>query len=590
MPTLNWLYKEKIINHHQDVPFKVLEHKYGYRDGVHSEDATGSGNMIIHGDNLLALKSLLPKYQEKVDCIYIDPPYNTGNEKWVYNDNVNDPQIKKWLGEVVGAEGEDLSRHDKWLCMMYPRLKLISKLLSSDGVAAISIGFHEVNSLYFLCKELFPTKQVIIVTVQTSGGKPKEGFNYTQEYIVFVAPKGFTPNPSLNDMNAYASPYHGMNLAGFNQITRPNQVYPIYIEQETGIVKGVGLSLQELIDKGLYVGEKKDYEYDYSAPIGQVAVYPITNKGDKCVWRLNPDSFKKDWSKGYIKVVPQICKNNKNLFAVQYLADGIKKKIEAGEVETYRTSDNEDIPTIEVEDFKTGGVNISTIWTNKLYYTTRGSNELTAIFGVKGKFPYPKPMQLIKDILQRISKPNSVILDSFGGSGTTAHAVLNLNKEDGGSRKFIIVEMGDYAESVTAERVRRVITGYGKGDMKEDGTGGAFDYYELGESLFKDDGNLNEEVGEDKIREYIYFSETQQKLPERNPEKKYLMGSTFNASYYFYYTPNEKTVLSNETLRQIVNEKAEQYIIYADTCTLTEDEKAKYSVIFKKIPRDIKHF
>lgn len=132
MPTLTWIGKEKVVNHHQEVPYRVLEHKYGFRvDDPADTTPTNSGNKIIHGDNLEALKSLLPEYEGRIKCIYIDPPYNTGNEKWVYNDNVNDPKIKKWLGEVVGKQGEDLSRHDKWLCMMYPRLKLLHRLRSN---------------------------------------------------------------------------------------------------------------------------------------------------------------------------------------------------------------------------------------------------------------------------------------------------------------------------------------------------------------------------------------------------------------------------------------------------------------------------
>lgn len=144
MPTLDWIGKDKVINHHKDVPYKVFERKYSFDEsGMHKEDIH-SNNMIIHGDNLEALKSLLPQYEGKIKCIYIDPPYNTGNEGWIYNDNVNDPKIKKWLGEVVGKEGEDLSRHDKWLCMMYPRLVLLQKLLSDDGAIFISIDDNEV--------------------------------------------------------------------------------------------------------------------------------------------------------------------------------------------------------------------------------------------------------------------------------------------------------------------------------------------------------------------------------------------------------------------------------------------------------------
>lgn len=148
MPTLEWIGKDKVINHHQQVPYRVLEEKYTY-------NAEKSDNMIIRGDNLEALKALLPKYEGRVKCIYIDPPYNTGEENWVYNDNVNDPKIKKWLGEVVGKEGEDLSRHDKWLCMMYPRLKLLQRLLSVDGALFISIDDNELYSLHLVLDEIF---------------------------------------------------------------------------------------------------------------------------------------------------------------------------------------------------------------------------------------------------------------------------------------------------------------------------------------------------------------------------------------------------------------------------------------------------
>lgn len=117
-----------------------------------------NGNKIIHGDNLEALKSLLPEYEGRVKCIYIDPPYNTGNESWVYNDNVNHPKIKKWLGEVVGKDGEDLARHDKWLCMMYPRLKLLHKLLAKDGAIFISIDDNEQAHLKLLCDEILEIK------------------------------------------------------------------------------------------------------------------------------------------------------------------------------------------------------------------------------------------------------------------------------------------------------------------------------------------------------------------------------------------------------------------------------------------------
>ena len=155
MPTLEWIGKNKVINHHQEVPFRVLERRYSYDEAGQHEEDNGSENMIIRGDNLEALKALLPRYEGKIKCIYIDPPYNTGNEGWKYNDNVNDPRIRKWLGEVVGKEGEDLTRHDKWLCMMYPRLKLLQKLLAEDGVIFISIDDNELYNLKEICDEIF---------------------------------------------------------------------------------------------------------------------------------------------------------------------------------------------------------------------------------------------------------------------------------------------------------------------------------------------------------------------------------------------------------------------------------------------------
>ena len=165
MPTLNWIGKEKVINHHQDVPYKILDHQYGFTDGKEVAESNDSGNKIIHGDNLEALKSLLPEYEGKIKCIYIDPPYNTGNESWVYNDNVNHPKIKKWLGEVVGKDGEDLSRHDKWLCMMYPRLKLLHKLLAKDGAIFISIDDNEQAHLKLLCDEIFGANNFVTAVI-----------------------------------------------------------------------------------------------------------------------------------------------------------------------------------------------------------------------------------------------------------------------------------------------------------------------------------------------------------------------------------------------------------------------------------------
>ena len=584
MPMLKWAGKDKVVNHHNDVPFRVLERKWAFGDGV----CTNGENMVIHGDNLAALKALLPQYEGRVKCIYIDPPYNTGNEGWVYNDNVNDPQIKKWLGEVVGKEGEDFSRHDKWLCMMYPRLRLLQKLLTEDGVLIISIGFQELANLWLICNEMFSTKQITLITVQTSGGKPSGGFNHQSEYMICIAPKKFIPNPLPEDKGL--SPYHGMNLATFNQEQRPNQVYPIFINSQGQMVR-VGKSLKQLVKDGEYTGELKDFTFDYdNVPEGESVVWPVSDKGFPCVWRLQPLRFKSDYAKGYIRIITARKKNNKNKYSVQFLSEGIIKKIESGEFKTYRPSSL--VPTLEIENFTSGGTTIDTILTDKAYYTAKGKEEMIDIFGDKEIFSYPKPVALLHDILSRVMGPNDIALDSFAGSGTTAHAVLKMNKEDGGNRKFILIEMMDYADTVTAERVKRVISGYGEGDKAVEGTGGVFGYYELGEPLMIGE-NLNEELPLEKIREYVWYMETRGAGKVANvgnigntENDPYFLGVADGTAYYFCYE-KESTVKLNRALLRKLKTKAERYVVYADICLLDESELEKYNITFKKIPRDI---
>ncbi|MBF0377958.1 MAG: site-specific DNA-methyltransferase [Desulfamplus sp.] len=593
MPTLTWTGKEKVINHHQVVPLRVLEHLYGFtaeKGGQTPE--THSGNMIIHGDNLEGLKALLPKYEGKIKCIYIDPPYNTGNEKWVYNDNVNDPKFKKWLGQVVGKESEDLNRHDKWLCMMYPRLKLLHKLLAHDGSLVISIGYQEVFSLIHVCKEFFANKQIVCCTIQTSGGKPAGGFNYQHEYLIFVVPNEFEANPLLFSGGNNRTPFEGLTLATFDKTQRPNQTYPIFVNNIDGSLAGVGESLQERVKKGTYTGSLADFSYDFDeAPAGTIAIWPITSKGKDCVWRLISSRLIQDWEKGYIKISVNRSKDSKNKYSIQYLPEGVIKKIESGKLEV--TGNEKGYPTLSFGDNKTVGSEIPTVWLEKLFFSVKGTTLINEIFGNK-QFNYPKPLELITEIIRSISSPDDIILDSFAGSGTTAHAVLNLNKQDGGNRKFILIEMEDYAENITAERVKRVINGYGTDKNFVEGLGGSFDYYELGKPLFVGENQefLNEDVEISKIREYVFYSETKASIaPEissYNPsdEHRYYLGQYNGTAYYFIYEKDQTTTL-NYNILPIIKDKAEQYIIYADNCLLSDDFMKQYNITFKKIPRDI---
>lgn len=397
------------------------------------------------------------------DSVFIDPPYNTGND-FVYEDDfaqsadeylANSGQYDEDGNRMVQNTESNGRFHTDWLNMIYPRLKIAKDLLSHDGVIAISIGYHEMCNLVKLCQDVFSGYQIFPVTVKTSGGKPNGAFNISNEYVVFIAPEGFNPIPTEEDMKEYASPYHGMNLATFNQIERPNQAYPIYVDKR-GCITGVGKSLQQRINDGDYTDYPGDFVYDYGeAPIGSVAVWPVTNKGEQCVWRLIPERLLGDWDKGYIKVVPTKGTPTQNAYTIQYLSGGIIEKILSGEVETYRVSDDSSIPTLEIKNYKTAGSGIASIWDDKNFYTTKGSNEIKEVFNGK-IFSYPKPLALVTYILKRTTSRDDIILDFFSGSATTAHAVMQLNTEDGGHRKFIMVQLPE----VTDEKSEAYKAGY----------------------------------------------------------------------------------------------------------------------------------
>ncbi len=412
-------------------------------------------NLYIEGDNLDVLKLLCDNYRGKIKMIYIDPPYNTGND-FVYEDDF--AQTGEEYRSISGDyddQGNRLTKnttasgrfHTDWLNMMYPRLKIAQKLLRDDGVIAISIGCDEVHNLMKLCQDLFGNKQVFAVTVQTSGGKPNGSFNISNEYVVFIIPNDFLPIPTEEDMKEYASPYHGMNLATFNQIQRPNQAYPIFVNKDGVLIK-CGKTLQERIDSGEYQGEKSDFVYDYSeATDGLFAIWPITAKGDQCVWRLIPSRLMDDWKKGYIKIIRQKESANKNQFSIQYLSAGVIDKIQNGELATEPESSNPDIPTLRIKDYKTAGSGIASIWSDSNFYTINGNNDIKDLFGTR-VFSYPKPIALLQYILKRITKDNDIVLDFFSGSATMAHATMKLNS-DKKARKFIMVQLPEKLDDDT---------------------------------------------------------------------------------------------------------------------------------------------
>jgi len=567
MPSLHWIGKDKVVNHHLDVPFRVLDHSYSFVDGVEATSPVNSGNKIIHGDNLLALKSLLPEYEGKVNCVYIDPPYNTGNEEWVYNDNVNDPKIMKWLGSVVGKEAEDLTRHDKWLCMMYPRLKLLHKLLSDDGVIFISIDDNEVAHLIILMDEIFGSSNFIAnlpTIMNLKGNQDQFAFAGTHEYTL-VYSKNYNntvffdfivEDEGLNEWDEDVIGFYkkGANLksTGGNapREKRPNLFFPILIEPNSN-------SLSMINDdefKSLYDSEIKTFKDEELTKI--ISKYELL--GFKVVLPISDDLYMSwRWQRDtFVKAIEDVIVNNNTGRFTLYK----KQRPSFG-----------DLPTKKPKS----------LFYRPEYSSGNGTNQIKKIFGEK-IFQTPKPMELLSDFIQISTLPNSIILDSFAGSGTTAHAVMNMNKKDGGNRKFILVEMEEYANTITAERVKRVINGY----ADVEGTGGSFDYYTLGEALFTEEGLLNEAVGEATIRQYIFFTETQEQCSEQIENNKYFLGEANDCSYYFYYNANKVTTLNFEFLSTILK-KSSQYIIYADNCSIEQKILQQQQIIFKKIPRDI---
>ena len=564
MPTLNWIGKDKVINHHKDVPFRILEPQYTFKNG--QESLTGSSdNKIIHGDNLEALKALLPEYEGRVNCIYIDPPYNTGNEGWVYNDNVNHPKIKKWLGEVVGKEGEDLSRHDKWLCMMYPRLKLLHKLLAVDGAIFIAIDDNEQAHLKLLMDEIFGSGNFITSAVwQKSKKGDAKLVSVTHEYMVcYCKNKGEAIRKKLWRKKKYG--------------------------------------VDEVLE--YYKGLRREYGSDHDAISSEMAKWYRSLPKD--AQERNHKHYKYSDDRGlYFPdnfAGPNDGRNSRPRYDILHpVTNKPCKKPSTG----WRWEESRTEAALAEKPARIHfGVDETTIPCRKSYLFEVDTEPLTSVFYKDGRsgtkvvdnilyrkaFDFPKDSSVLEEWFDAVCDSDAIILDSFAGSGTTAHAVLNLNKKDQGKRKFILVEMEDYAEAITAERVKRVINGYGEGKSNLKGTGGEFSFFQLGQPLFNNDNELNEEVPTEKIREYIYYTETSQFLTNSiDGDDHYL--NTFNGiSYYFYYDKDHLTTLDLDFLSGI-QIKADQYVIYADNCLLPKEFMAKNSIIFKKIPRDITRF
>ncbi|MHB1091947.1 MAG: site-specific DNA-methyltransferase [Thiobacillus sp.] len=451
---MNWIGKEAVVKHHKEVPFRLLEpvpelscDKVGA--GETANGAAANGNLIVQGDNLHALKALLPRYAGQVKCIYIDPPYNTGNEGWVYNDNVNSPEIRRWLGEVVGKEGETLDRHDRWLSMMYPRLVLLRRFLTEDGVILISLDDVETGHLRLLLDEIFGFKNRIATIV-------------------------WNTRNTDNRIKSHLSPDHEY----------------IFVYGKSGSARIEG----RVIDRSDFKNPDKDPRGPYvTDPLKGKATaserpnlheYNMAQSGTKNIWKPDPA---KGWitdRAGYERLLAE-----DRIWWPPNPATGWPRK------KRFLSETQERMPA-------------SSFWSE--FKSQSGARELDEILDER-VFAFPKPLPVIQRVISYCAPPGSLVLDSFAGTGTTAHAVLRQNAEDGGNRRFILVEMDEHiAQNVTAERVKRVASGYtsAKGNTVE-GLGGGFQFCRLSaEPLFTAEGQIRTDVTFAQLAEFVWFAET----------------------------------------------------------------------------------
>jgi len=538
MPTLDWIGKAAVVTHHKDVPYRLLE---PVAELSLSSDAGENGNLIVQGDNLHALKALLPRYAGQVKCIYIDPPYNTGNEGWAYNDNVNSPEIRRWLGETVGKEGETLDRHDRWLCMMYPRLMLLRQFLREDGAIFVSIDDNEVATLRLLMDEVFGPQNFVASVL------------WQKKYAVANDHKTIAP------MHDYVLVYQRAPNWRRNLLPRGEEKDQLYrYEDEKGRFRPDNYTCSKTAE------ERPNLYYAVRNPNTGEIIWPKRTR----VWAYSPEEHLRHIAEGLI----------------YWGKDG------TGKVPAYKRYKH----ALRNAD----GVVPQSLWMHDFAGHTDGARKelREVLFDVPSvsDFATPKPTQLIQRILQIASDPDSLILDSFAGSGTTAHAVLKQNAEDGGNRRLILVEMDQHiARNVTAERVRRVATGYtnSKGQPVE-GLGGGFQFCTLSkEPLFEAGGQIRESVTFAELAEFVWFAETGTGYTGQGDSP--LLGIHEGRAIYLLYNGILKdrsdlggNVLNSRTLA-VLPPHAGPRLVYAARCRFDAARLKALGLGFKQLPYEL---
>ncbi len=559
MPTLDFKGKQFVYAHHLTVPFRQMNvdaKKSMPKDGKPSLD----DNLIIHGDNLHALKALLPKYAGKVKCIYIDPPYNTGNEGWCYNDNVNAPLIREWLKDSANpVDYEDLERHDKWLSMMWPRLQLLKELLSEDGVLFISIDDNESAHLIRICDDIFGEENFFcqVIVRANSRGQTYKQIAKTHEYLLV-----YTRNPEVElnelekvgerddlDLEDEIGRFNVRELRNrnpkFGKHNRPNLFYPVYVNPDT-----------EDSDSFCSVSLASDKKHSER-------VEPFNSEGKASCWRWGQEKAKENIS---------VNTRKSNLVA---------RKRQDGSFAIY-------------EKYRKSTYKPKSIWDDNKYLTETGTVEVNAL-GIKD-FPFPKPKGLIEDCIRLACGPEDIVLDSFAGSGTTAHAVLALNKEDEGNRKFILVECENYADKTTAERVRRVIKGVkvAKDDDLKKGLGGSFTFCELGDEINIENLLKGDKLPSyDELARYAFYTATGQTLDKVKHGADFFVGETENYRVHVIYEPDTHFLRSQESALNLplaeriskgLEESKKTALVFATHKFMGQKELSEMGITYCQLP------
>jgi adenine-specific DNA-methyltransferase len=519
-------------------------------------------NLIIHGDNLKALKALLPLYAGKIKCIYIDPPYNTGKEKWVFNDNVNSPMMQEWLGKVVDAE--DLTRHDKWLCMMTPRMKLLRDLLAEDGAILVSIDDNEIHHLRSIMNETFGEHNWLgtVVWRNVTDNNPTN-VAVEHEYIICYCKNRDRIAPvwksKVSDVKGILIKIGKELTSKYKDPEELTKAYKEWLRVNKRFLRP--LDRYKYIDEaGVYTGSqsvhnpgREGYRYD--------VIHPVTRKPCKqplMGYRFPEETMEALLSKGRI------------------LFGNDESKII--ELKLYAEEYEDKLPSVITLDGRIGAY------------------ELRELFpGIKKPFENPKPSQLIEQLLSFTVGPDDIVLDSFAGSGTTAHALLRLNKQNGGKRRFVLVECEDYADKIMAERVRRVIKGVpkAKDENLKKGLGGTFSYFELGKAIELESILSGDRLPTyEELARYIFYTATGEEFDLKAlNEQKHFVGESRNYKVYLFYKPDieklKNIALTLDRAKSIGKPGKKRRLVFAPTKYLDQAHLDELRIDFAQLPFEI---